>query len=127
MITLNNNAPRLGVQSQLRRIEQSTLSTLRRLSSGRRINGAADDAAGLSISSKMGAQLRSLTQVSKNINQGISYVQTADTGLSAIQGILTRARELAVQAASGGGAPTSGRWSTRSFNLFFRRSTASPR
>ncbi|MED5464210.1 MAG: flagellin [Myxococcota bacterium] len=105
MITLNNNAPRLGVQSQLRRIEQSTLSTLRRLSSGRRINGAADDAAGLSISSKMGAQLRSLTQVSKNINQGISYVQTAETGLSAIQGLLTRARELAVQAASGGGAP----------------------
>ena len=104
MITLNNNAPQLGVQSQMRRIENSTLSTMRRLSSGRRITGASDDAAGLSMSSKMGAHLRSLSQVSKNINQGISYVQTAETGLGAIQGVLTRARELAVQAASGGGA-----------------------
>ncbi len=104
MITLNNNAPQLGVQSQMRRIENSTLSTMRRLSSGRRITGASDDAAGLSVSSKMGAHLRSLAQVSKNINQGISYVQTAETGLSEIQGALTRARELAVQAASGGGA-----------------------
>ena len=70
------------------------------LSSGSRINKAADDAAGLAISESMKAQIRSATQAKRNANDGISLVQTAEGGLSEISNIIIRLRELGIQAAS---------------------------
>ena len=72
-----------------------------KLSSGYRINRAADDAAGLSISEGMRKQIRGLTQASRNAQDGISFVQTAEGALAEVQDMLQRANELAVQAANG--------------------------
>jgi len=72
-----------------------------RLSSGYRINHAADDAAGLSISEKMRKQSRDLTQASTNANDGISAVQTAEGALGEVQDMLQRMNELAIKAANG--------------------------
>ncbi len=71
-----------------------------RLSSGNRITSAGDDAAGLSISENLRAQIRSLHQAERNANDGISFVQVAEGGLSEIGNIVIRLRELAIQAAS---------------------------
>lgn len=75
-------------------------AALERLSSGHRINRAADDAAGLAISEKMMAKSRSLTQAKRNAQDGISLVQTAEGGLNEISNIVSRLREISVQAAS---------------------------
>ena len=75
--------------------------SMEKLSSGLRINRAGDDAAGLSISEKMRAQIRGLNQASTNSQDGISMVQTAEGALNETQNILQRMRELAVQAANG--------------------------
>lgn len=72
----------------------------KRLSSGYRINSAADDAAGLSISEKMRKQIRGLDTAERNIEDGTSYVQVADAALSEVQSILHRINELSVQAAN---------------------------
>jgi len=79
---------------------RETESNLAKLSSGTRINKAADDAAGLAISEKMKAGIRSMKQADRNANDGISLVQTAEGGLNEVSSILTRMRELAVQTAS---------------------------
>ncbi len=71
-----------------------------RLASGNRITSAGDDAAGLSISENLKAQIRSLKQAERNANDGISFVQVAEGGLSEVGNILTRLRELTIQAAS---------------------------
>lgn len=71
-----------------------------KLSSGYRINRAADDAAGLSISEKMRKQIRGLDKASQNINDGISYVQVADGALAEVQSMMHRLSELSVQAAN---------------------------
>lgn len=89
------NAQRTMVTSQ-RQINKS----MEQLSSGSRINKAADDAAGLAISENLKSQIRSLGQAGRNANDGISMVQTAEGGLSEISNILTRVRELGVQASS---------------------------
>ncbi|WP_374077645.1 flagellin [Bdellovibrio bacteriovorus] len=89
------NAQRTMVNSQ-RQIGKS----MEQLSSGSRINKAADDAAGLAISENLKSQIRSLSQAGRNANDGISMVQTAEGGLSEISNILTRMRELGVQASS---------------------------
>lgn len=89
------NAQRTMVNSQ-RQISKS----MEQLSSGSRINKAADDAAGLAISENLKSQIRSIGQASRNANDGISMVQTAEGGLSEISNILTRMRELGVQASS---------------------------
>ena len=73
---------------------------MEKLSSGYRVNRAADDAAGLAISEKMRAQIRGLNMASRNAQDGISMVQIAESGMQTIQDILQRMRELAVQAAS---------------------------
>lgn len=75
-------------------------NSMARLASGFRINKAADDAAGLAISESLKAQIRGLTQAQRNANDGISLVQTAEGGLQEVSNILTRFRELAIQAAS---------------------------
>lgn len=89
------NAQRTMVSSQ-REISKS----FAQLSSGSRITKAADDAAGLGISENLKSQIRSLSQASRNANDGISLIQVAEGGLSEISNILTRMRELGIQAAS---------------------------
>jgi flagellin len=74
--------------------------TMERLSSGFRINRASDDAAGLAISEKLKAQVRGLTQASRNALDGISMIQTAESGLDEVQNIMHRMRELAVQSSN---------------------------
>lgn len=73
---------------------------MKKLSSGLRINTAADDAAGLAISEKMRAQIRGLVQAERNISDGISLVQVADSGMNEIHSILQRIRELGIQSAN---------------------------
>jgi flagellin len=79
----------------------SVSKTTEKLSSGYRINRAADDAAGLSISEKMRGQIRGLTKASSNAQDGISLIQTAEGALNESHSILQRMRELSVQAANG--------------------------
>jgi flagellin len=83
-------------------LTQSTLSkSTEKLSSGYRVNRAADDAAGLAISEKMRRQIRGLTQASRNAQDGISMVQTAEGALNEVHDMLQRMNELAVQASNG--------------------------
>ena len=81
--------------------ESNTAKNAEKLSSGYRINRAADDAAGLSISEKMRRQIRGLTQASTNAQDGISCVQTAEGALTEVHSMLQRMNELATQAANG--------------------------
>lgn len=84
----------------LRHNGRSKLKSLEKLSSGYQVNRAADDAAGLTISEKMRGQIRGLNQASKNIQDGISLIQTAEGALQETHSILQRMRELSVQAAN---------------------------
>ncbi|OFZ27368.1 MAG: flagellin [Bdellovibrionales bacterium RIFOXYB1_FULL_37_110] len=88
------------VQKNLKEVSEKNNSTMDQLSSGRRITKAADDAAGLGISTNLEAQTKSLRQAARNASDGISLVQTAEGGLNESTNILTRLRELSVQAAS---------------------------
>ena len=99
MRALNSNRM-LGLTS-----DAQTKST-EKLSSGYRINRAADDAAGLSISESMRRQIRGLTQASRNAQDGISFAQTAEGALSEVQDMLQRMNELLVQAANGTNSST---------------------
>jgi len=93
-----SNIPALFTKNALGVSESALQKSLRRLSSGLRINSAADDAAGLGISNKMQAQIRGLDQASRNAQDGISMIRTAEGGLNESQAILHRMRELSVQA-----------------------------
>lgn len=88
------------VQRNLRVVSNASEVELSRLSSGKRITKAADDAAGLAISTNLEAQTRGLRQATRNANDGVSLVQTAEGGLSEVSNILIRLRELSVQSAS---------------------------
>src|SRR6201999_4168684 len=84
------------------RMADAALQTaMERLSSGKRINSAKDDAAGLAIASSMTSQIRGMTQAVRNANDGQSMAQTADGALDEVTNMLQRVRELAVQSASG--------------------------
>ena len=74
---------------------------MERLSSGKRINSAKDDAAGSAIATRMDAQVRGLNQAARNANDGISLAQTAEGAMNEVSNILVRMRELSVQAANG--------------------------
>ena len=100
MLGINTNVTSLTAQRNLSSTTNSMQTTLQRLSSGLRINSAKDDAAGLAISERMGAQIRGLDQARRNANDGISLAQTAEGALSGIGENLQRMRELAVQAAN---------------------------
>jgi len=76
-------------------------TSMERLSTGKRINSAKDDAAGLAISTSMTSQIKGMNQGIRNANDGISLAQTAEGGLSEVSNMLQRVRELAIQAASG--------------------------
>ncbi len=97
---INNNIMAMNANRQLGINNSGTAKSLEKLSSGFRINRAGDDAAGLSISEKMRAQIRGLNMASKNAQDGISLIQTAEGALDEVHSILQRMRELAVQSAN---------------------------
>jgi len=99
-LRINTNVQSLVAQRHLGVNSASQQNTVERLASGSRINKAADDAAGLAISEKMKAQIRSIRQDVRNANDGISMIQTAEGGMNEIGNILVRFRELSIQAAS---------------------------
>ena len=88
------------VQKNLKEVSGEGNASLEKLSSGKRITKASDDAAGLAIATNLEAQTKGLRQASRNANDGISLVQTAEGGLNETTNILTRLRELTIQAAS---------------------------
>src|SRR5688572_33201220 len=100
-LSVNTNVTSMNAYNQLSKTQDSLSTSFARLSSGLRINSAADDAAGLGISKSMNAQVRSFAVAERNTNDAISMVQTADGGAEEIHGLLTRMRELAVQASNG--------------------------
>lgn len=95
---IQNNMMAMNTQRSLSLSSNQGAKSMAKLSSGFRINSAADDAAGLSISEKMRSQIRGLAQASRNAQDGISMIQTAEGALGETQAILQRMRELAVQA-----------------------------
>lgn len=99
-LRVNTNVTSLTAQRNLSNTTQKQAKTLNKLASGSRITQSADDAAGLAISEKLKAGIRGLAQASRNANDGISLIQTAEGGMNEVSNILTRLRELSVQAAS---------------------------
>jgi len=97
---INANMSALNTHRQLSANQANTSRSVERLSSGLRINRAGDDAAGLAISEKMRGQIRGLSQASRNAQDGISMIQTAEGALNETHSILQRMRELAVQSAN---------------------------
>jgi flagellin len=96
--SINTNSASLIAQTQLSNSKASLQTSVQRLSSGMRINSAADDAAGLAIATRMSAQSKGMNVAIRNANDGISMAQTADGALSSVSDSLQRMRELAVQA-----------------------------
>jgi len=99
-LRINTNVQSLIAQRNLSTSSTKQAASLEKISSGTRIARAADDSAGLAIASKMTADIRSLRQDNRNANDGISLVQVAEGGMNEIGNILTRFRELSIQAAS---------------------------
>ncbi|WP_142804336.1 flagellin [Tepidiphilus sp. J10] len=100
MAVINTNIASLNAQRNLLRSQNDMQTAMERLSSGLRINSAKDDAAGLSIGTRMGAQISGLNQAIRNANDGISLAQTAEGAMDESTKILQRMRDLAVQAAN---------------------------
>ncbi|WZL73757.1 flagellin [Clostridiaceae bacterium 35-E11] len=98
---INHNIPALNAHRLLTINNNKTSKALERLSSGKRINRAADDAAGMAISEKMAGQIRGLRMASRNALDGVSLIQTTEGALNEVHSILQRMRELTVQAANG--------------------------
>ncbi len=100
-MVINSNIMSLNAQNQLSKSQSAQQSAMERLTSGKRINGAKDDAAGLAISNRMSSQIRGLDQAVRNANDGISMIQTAEGALEESTNILQRMRELSIQSANG--------------------------
>src|SRR3984885_282443 len=100
-IVMQTNVASLQAQQNLTRNQSALTTSYNKLSSGFRINSAADDAAGLAISESMKAQIRSYSVAERNANDAISMAQTAEGALGEVSGIVTRMRELAMQGANG--------------------------
>ena len=99
-LTVNTNLSAMNATTRLNSSNRALSATLGRISSGLRINSAMDDAAGLGVTEAMRAQIRGLAQASRNANDGLSVVQTAESAMGEISNILIRMRELSVQAAT---------------------------
>lgn len=99
-LRINTNISSLATQRALSTNGDKQKMALERLSSGTRINRAGDDAAGLAISEKLKAEIRSMRQASRNTSDGISLMQVAEGSMNEISNILVRLRELSIQAAS---------------------------
>lgn len=100
-ISIVTNLPSLLAQRNLAATQTNLQNSIGKLSSGLRINRAADDAAGLGISENLKADIRSLTQARRNANDAISLTQVAEGAMNELQGIVARMRELAVQSSNG--------------------------
>jgi flagellin len=100
-LRINHNIQAINTHRSLSNTSDSISKSMERLSSGYRINSAADDAAGLGISEKMRGQIRGLDQAQRNMQDGISLVQTAEGNLDEVHSMLQRMRELAVQYKNG--------------------------
>lgn len=100
-IRVNTNIGSINAQRKLGVTEQAMQKSIERLSSGLRINRAADDAAGLAVTSKMRAEVKGMSQAVRNANDGISMIQTAEGSMEEVYNILSRMRELSEQAATG--------------------------
>ena len=98
---INHNMSSLYADRVTNISNESIMKNMEKLSSGERINRAGDDASGLAVSEKMRSQIRGLNQASKNIQNGVSFIQTTEGYLAETTDILQRVRELAVQAANG--------------------------
>ncbi|WP_199065235.1 flagellin N-terminal helical domain-containing protein [Chitinimonas sp. BJB300] len=101
MQVINTNIPSLNAQRNLTRTTEGLSTSLQRLSTGLRINSAKDDAAGLSIASRMTSQIRGMDQARRNANDGVSLAQVGEGALGQMSDLLQRIRELAVQSANG--------------------------
>lgn len=99
-LRINTNVQSLRAQQSLGKVTREQEDSLAKMSSGTRINKAADDAAGLAISERLKAEIRGTQQAERNANDGVSMIQVAEGGLTEISNIMTRLRELSVQAAS---------------------------
>jgi len=99
---INTNLEAIGANRALNRNQRSLGTAIQRLSSGLRINSAVDDAAGLSITSRMTSQVSGMRVANRNASDAVSMMQTADSGLQSVTDMLQRMRELAVQAANKG-------------------------
>lgn len=100
MSVINTNVKSLVAQNSLTVNNRALSKTMEQLSTGKRINSASDDAAGLAISNKMTSQIKGLNQAVRNANDGISMLQTAEGATQEITNMLQRMRELAVQSAN---------------------------
>ena len=101
MTVLNTNVGALMARTYATRASDKMQTSMERLSSGLRINSAADDAAGLAVSNKMASQLKGIKMAIRNSKDGISLVQTAESGMSQISSMILRIRELAIQMDNG--------------------------
>ncbi len=97
---ITTNVPSLNAQRNMTANSREMNKSMAQLSTGSRITKAGDDAAGLAISENLKAQIRSYGQASRNANDGISMIQTAEQGMGEVSNIVTRLRELGIQAAS---------------------------
>jgi len=109
MMSVVSNLSSLNAQRHLSKTQSRLSQNIARLSSGLRINRAADDASGLAISDQLRAQVKGLSQASRNANDGISLIQTAEGALNEVFGVLNRMRELSVQASNEGTMDTTQR------------------
>jgi len=100
MSVINTNVSATLTQNAITKNERAMSSAMEQLSTGKRINSASDDAAGLAIASRMTAQIEGLGQAVRNANDAISLIQTADGALTEVTSMLQRMRQLAVQAAT---------------------------
>ncbi len=100
-LVINTNVASLNAQRQLVQSGNDMNQAMERLASGRRINTARDDAAGLAISNRQTSQIRGLDQAIRNANDGVSLIQTAEGALDEVTNILQRMRELSIQSANG--------------------------
>ena len=101
MTVINSNSAAMLTANSINQNDRAMTSTMERLSTGKRINSAADDAAGLAIATKMTAQVRGLDQAGRNANNATSMLQLADGAAEQISNILQRMREIVVQTADG--------------------------
>jgi len=100
-LRVNTNVASINAQRNLYQVNRDLSRNFNRLSTGLRVATAADDAAGLAISERFRAQIRSMAQAERNANDGVSFVQTGEGALNEVNNILVRLRELAVQASNG--------------------------
>jgi len=99
-LAINTNVGSLTAQRNLQKTARGLHQSISRLSSGTRVNSAADNAAGMAVSENMRAQLKGYQQAMRNANDGVAVLQTAESGYQSLSDLLVRMRELAVQSAN---------------------------